>query len=147
MTQTRKLLPPITLNTRDADRLDRLAIAAADKFPRNADFLAQEIARASVVDAAEMRPGVVGMGSEVEYRDDTTGQVRTVTLAYPDQADLEAGRISVLSPVGTALIGLSVGQSITWQAPAGGWRSLTILRADGVAANPPAEAVANPANP
>jgi regulator of nucleoside diphosphate kinase len=147
MTHTQEALPPITLSTRDADRLDRLATAAAGKFPRTADFLAREITRASVVDAAETRPGVVGMGSKVEYRDDTTGQVRTVALAYPDQADLEAGRMSVFSPVGAALIGLSVGQSIKWQTPAGGLRSLTILQADGVAVRLRAEAVANPANP
>jgi regulator of nucleoside diphosphate kinase len=78
------------------------------------------------------------MGSEVEFRDDTTGKVRRVTLAYPDAADIDAGRISVLTPIGAALIGLSVGQSIEWQTPAGGWRSLTVL---GVAA------VANPASP
>jgi regulator of nucleoside diphosphate kinase len=51
-----------------------------------------------------------------------------VTLVYPHEADLDAGRISVLTPVGAALIGLSVGQSIEWQSPTGGWRSLTVLR-------------------
>jgi regulator of nucleoside diphosphate kinase len=138
MNHLQDALPPITLNAADFDRLQRLAHAAADRFPRTADFLAREIARAKVVDGADTPPGVVTMGSEVEFRDDTTGKVRRVTLAYPDAADIDAGRISVLTPIGAALIGLSVGQSIEWQTPAGGWRSLTVL---GVAA------VANPASP
>lgn len=131
MTAMREILPPITLRADDVERLDRLAAAAASTFPRTADFLAREIARANVVACAGPLPGVVGMGSRLDYRDDTTTQVRTVTLVYPNEADLTAGRLSVLSPVGAALIGLSVGQSIEWQTPAGGWRSLTVLRVDG----------------
>jgi len=68
------------------------------------------------------------MGSVVEYRDDVTDRVRTVTLVYPDQADMAEGKVSVLSPVGAALVGLSVNQSIEFQTPADGWRSLTVLR-------------------
>ena len=75
-----------------------------------------------------MLPGVVTMGAQVDFWDDTTGQERRVTLVYPDEADLAAGRLSVLSPVGAALIGLSVGQSIEWETPSRGWRSLTVLR-------------------
>lgn len=128
MTYARAGLPPITLTTSDFDRLDRLAAAAAATFPRTADFLSREIARANVVPSAHALPGLVTMGAAVEFRDDITGQVRTVTLVYPDQADVAKGKISVLTPIGAALIGLSVGQSIEWQAPAGDWRSLTVLR-------------------
>jgi regulator of nucleoside diphosphate kinase len=67
------------------------------------------------------------MGSLVSFRDDTTGQVREVILTYPDRADIAAGRVSVLTPIGAALIGLSNGQTINWQAPAGDWRPLTVL--------------------
>lgn len=70
------------------------------------------------------------MGSTVTFRDDTTAQDRTVMLVYPDEADVAQGRISILTPVGAALIGLSVGQSIEWQTPGGGWRSLTVLRVE-----------------
>ena len=126
-TYTRAELPPITLTNSDFDRLDRLAAAAAATFPRTADFLSREIARANVVPSAHALPGLVTMGATVEFRDDITGQVRTVTLVYPDQADVANGRISVLTPIGAALIGLSTGQSIEWQAPAGDWRSLTVL--------------------
>ena len=61
---------------------------------------------------------LVTMGSSVEFRDDVTGQVRCVVLVYPDKADVSAGRTSVLTPVGAALIGLSKNQSIDWETPA-----------------------------
>jgi regulator of nucleoside diphosphate kinase len=67
------------------------------------------------------------MGSIVRFRDDTTAQTREVTLVYPDRADIAAGRVSVLTPIGAALIGLSEGQTINWQTPAGDWRPLTVL--------------------
>jgi len=123
----RKELPPIVVSGIDLDRLERL-VSAAGPQSRTADFLAREIARATIVPSGFLLRGVVTMGSEVEFRDDATGRSRTVNLVYPDQADLEGGRLSVLSPVGAALIGLSVGQSIEWQTPTGGWRSLTVLR-------------------
>ncbi len=140
-TMLHKELPPIIVSGIDFDRLNRLAEAAVDKFPRTADFLAREIARATIAPSGSVLRGVVTMGSQVEFRDDTTGQSRTVCLVYPDEADLAAGKLSVLSPVGAALIGLSVGQSIEWQTPTGGWRSLTVLHAGS------AGIVANPGNP
>ena len=70
---------------------------------------------------------LVTMGSSVEFRDDVTGQVRRVVLVYPDKADVTAGRISVLTPVGAALIGMSKNQSIDWETPARERRSLTVL--------------------
>ncbi|MBN8964279.1 MAG: nucleoside diphosphate kinase regulator [Rhizobiales bacterium] len=122
-----KALPPIALNASDFAQLQRLANAAAEQFPRTADFLAREVERARVVDAAETPENLVAMGSEVEFRDDDTGKVRRVTLVYPHQADIDSNRISVLSPIGAALVGLSVGQAIEFQGPAGGARSLTVL--------------------
>jgi regulator of nucleoside diphosphate kinase len=126
-------LPTISLTEHDFVRLDRLAAAAARTFPRTADFLAREIARANIIDSNAHAPGLVRMGSTVEYRDDVTGQERTVTLVYPEEADLAVGKVSVITPVGVALIGLSVGQSIEWRTP-GGVRSLTVLKVDGVGA-------------
>jgi regulator of nucleoside diphosphate kinase len=72
------------------------------------------------------------MGSRVTFRDDVTGQVRTVKLVYPGEADVAQGTISVLTPIGAALIGLSVSQSIEWDTVSGGRRSLTVLAADAV---------------
>lgn len=124
----RKELPPITLTRSDCDRLDRLASAATSS--PTSDFLAREVARATVVPSDTAPRDVVAMASKVTFRDDTTGQDRTIALVYPDEADVAQGRISILTPVGAALIGLSVGQSIEWQTPDGGWRSLTVLRVE-----------------
>lgn len=118
-------LPPIRLTESDRARLQRLSQASMERFPETADYLAREIERARVV--APDHVGFVRMGSWVEFRDDRTGQVRRVVLVYPDQADVSAGRISVMTPIGAALIGLSDGQSIEWRTPAGEARSLTVV--------------------
>lgn len=123
-------LPPIALTRADYEQLARIADAAAAKFPRTSDFLAREVERAQLIDEIEMRPGLVKMGSRVSFRDDVSGQERMVTLVYPPEADVTEGKISVLTPVGAALIGLSVSQSIEWQTPSGGWRSLTVLKVE-----------------
>lgn len=120
-------LPPIIVMENEASRLSALARSSAVLFPRVAHFLAREIERASVAtDNSDMR-GVVRMGSQVRYCDDKTGEVRDVVLVYPHEADITLKRVSVLTPVGAALIGLSVGQAIEFQTPGHTKRSLTIL--------------------
>ena len=123
-------LPPIAIPRRDMEKLARIADAATGLLEQTGDFLAREIDRARVIEDFERLPGLVAMGSRVTFRDDVTGQVRTVTLVYPDEADLAQGRISVLTPVGAALIGLSVSQSIEWLTVSGGRRSLSVLAAE-----------------
>ena len=123
-------LPPIAITRGDVDRLTRLADNATGQFAQAGDFLAREIDRAQIIDERERRSGLVTMGSRVAFRDDVTGQVRTVTLVYPGEADLAQGKISVLTPVGAALIGLSVSQSIEWQTTDGEARLLTVLAVD-----------------
>ncbi|MBR0843420.1 nucleoside diphosphate kinase regulator [Bradyrhizobium liaoningense] len=121
------VLPPITVIEEEARRLNALASASAMLFPRVAHFLAQEMERASVVADDSVLRGVVRMGSQVRYCDDKTGEVREVVLVYPHEADITIKRISVLTPVGAALIGLSVGQAIEFQTPGHSKRSLTVL--------------------
>jgi regulator of nucleoside diphosphate kinase len=116
-------LPPITITTEDMRYLSVLALS--DTPP--AEFLAREINRANIVPVHQALPGLVRIGSLVKYRDDTTGHVREVTLVYPRDADGERSRVSVLTSVGAALIGLSVGQIIEFKAPNGGRHSLTIV--------------------
>jgi regulator of nucleoside diphosphate kinase len=125
-------LPPIAMIRADAEKLSRIADSSAGAFAQTADFLAREIDRAQVIEDFERRPGLVTMGARVTFQDDVTGHVRTVKLVYPGEADVSQGSISVLTPIGAALIGLSVSQSIEWDTPSGGRRSLTVLAADAV---------------
>lgn len=116
-------LPPIFVTTTDFDRLRVLSQASSDA----AEFLAREIDRARLIEPEAVTKGLVTMNSRVRYRDDVTGQERAVKLVYPNEADISAGRLSVLTPVGAALIGMTAGQSIEWESPSGGVRSLTVL--------------------
>ena len=100
-------------------------------MPDLADELAEEIRRARVLAKGEHPQHVVCMNSEVEFRDDTTSKVQTVTLVYPEEADISQRKISVLTPVGTALIGLGDSDSITWVTPNGELRQLTVLSVQG----------------
>ena len=119
--------PRITLSADDYERLSMLAHVARNRMPDLADELAEEIGRAHVLAKGRHPKHVVCMNSEVEFRDDTTGKARRVALVYPEDADIAQGKVSVLTPVGTALIGLQAGQSITWETPSGEVRQLTVL--------------------
>ena len=121
------MLPPITVMEDEARRLNALAGSSAMLFPRVAHFLAQEMERASVVADNSDLGGVVRMGSQVRYCDDKTGEVRDVVLVYPHEADITLKRVSVLTPVGAALIGLSVGQAIEFRTPGDNKRCVTVL--------------------
>jgi regulator of nucleoside diphosphate kinase len=122
--------PRILISRVDQDRLSKLAHAVADRLPEVSEDLLVELDRADLVDAEELPPGVVRMGSTVEYRSDDS-QDRRVTLVYPGEADITLGRISILTPIGTALIGLSVGQSIDWTARDERRHRLVVVTVDG----------------
>lgn len=102
-----------------------LAMAAAGTSAA-ADSLLDEMERARVVPDAKLNPDIVRMGSRVQYRTDED-DLRDVTLVYPIDADISDGKVSVLTPVGAALIGLRTGQSITWEARDGRKNVLTVL--------------------
>ena len=108
--------PSLYLTQDDLERLSQLLDAHGGRFPR----LEGELARAAVVPRAEIPRDVVTMNSRVVFENETTGERREITLVYPHEADIDAGKISVLVPVGTALLGLRVGQSIDWELPSGG---------------------------
>lgn len=88
--------------------------------------LQRELERAIVVSAEALPADVVRMRSRVRYVDETTGERRAVTIVYPPEADAAQGRISVLAPVGAALLGLSTGQAIEWTFPDGSCRRLRV---------------------
>lgn len=120
------LKPRIVLTEEDHRKLIGLAHAGTDA----AEDLLYEIERARVVPAPKLSSSVVRMGSTVTYRADS-GLERTVTLVYPADADIAEGKISVLTPIGTALIGLDVGQSITWEDRTGHKHVLTVVSVAG----------------
>jgi regulator of nucleoside diphosphate kinase len=131
--------PSIIVSDTDQSRLTTLATHALERFPQAAQELLSEMERAAVVRAGAVPPNVVQMGSGVVFRSDN-GETRRVTLVFPGQADITAGRISILTPIGAALIGLSEGQSIAWKTRDGRLRQLTILAVEGVAADAMAQA-------
>lgn len=89
--------------------------------------LREELDRAVVLDPAALPAGVVTLESTVEFEDLTTSEVEAYTLTYPDRANIELKRLSILAPIGTALLGCRVGDVISWSTP-GGVRQLKIRR-------------------
>lgn len=118
--------PALIISDVDRERLSRLALAAMDRTPEIADELLSEMERATVVDEDSIPTNVVRMGSTVEFKSND-GRHRRLTLVFPAEADIAAGKISVLTPVGAALIGLTEGQSIMWTTRDGRDQELTIL--------------------
>jgi regulator of nucleoside diphosphate kinase len=119
--------PPLVIDAAYSTRLEDLAMRAMQRMPAVARQLLEEIQRADVRPTAELPPHVVTIGSEVVYKDDAE-TVHTVRLVFPENANIAEQRVSVLTPIGAALIGLSVGQTISWEAPDGKVRDLTLLR-------------------
>lgn len=117
--------PPITITRLDLQRLERLLDSQEADGPDSA-ALEQELARAQVVGHDEVPPGVVTMNSRVHCREESSGKDYHLTLVYPQDAGTD-GRVSVLAPVGSALLGLSVGQHIDWPGPGGKLIKLTLL--------------------
>jgi regulator of nucleoside diphosphate kinase len=125
--------PAIIMSVLDQERLTGLATAALDRVPEVAEELLAEMARATVVEDEKLPAAVVSMGSTVGFSSDG-GAERRVTLVYPGEAGIAEGRISILTPVGAALIGLSEGQTIVSSRRDGREQNLTVLsvaRADG----------------
>ncbi|WP_342640576.1 nucleoside diphosphate kinase regulator [Rhodoligotrophos ferricapiens] len=121
--------PKIIISTSDYDRLTRLASSAAGTMAEIAEELLSELDRAKVVADRAVPADVVRMGSTVSYRADN-GQERKVKLVNPGEADIAEGKISIMTPIGTALIGLKVGQSIDWVGRDGHSHQLTVLAVD-----------------
>jgi len=118
----------IFVTEQDLERFTR--VLDARKSGRETDACAaleEELGRAHVVESEAIPPDVVTMNSRVRFQDVDSLDEMEVTLVYPQEADVNAGKISVLAPVGSALLGLSCGQSIEWPVPAGRTRRLRIV--------------------
>jgi regulator of nucleoside diphosphate kinase len=118
--------PPILLSSLDLKRLEALLDKMSPAEAERHEALASELARAEVVEPTAMPANVVTMNSRVTFEDEATGDATTVTLVYPSAAGA-AGTVSILAPVGSALLGLAKGQHIDWPTPDGHERRLRVL--------------------
>jgi regulator of nucleoside diphosphate kinase len=124
-----RTVPKIIVSDADYERLTDLATASMQRLPDVARELLSEMDRAKVVDAGAVPPDVVRMGSTVTFKSDD-GHVRRMTLVYPADESLDEQRLSVMTPIGAALIGLHVGQSISWTARDGRRHELTVQKVE-----------------
>lgn len=120
--------PRIYVTTHDYERLSALAESyRARRRGVLVDFLIEELERAELVPAAEIGRKVVTMNSRVRIMDPDTGESRTVTLVYPGEEDSLRGRVSVFTPLGTALLGLPEGARMEWRTLDGRKKSVSVL--------------------
>ncbi|MCC5451086.1 nucleoside diphosphate kinase regulator [Rheinheimera sp. UJ51] len=116
--------PDIMLSTTDYDRLDAL-LRAQKTTSMATETLRQEIERSTLVAPEQLPPHVVSMNSTVRFRF-AEGKTSTLTLVYPKDLDQSGQQISMLAPVGSALLGLSIGDVINWPLPGGNMSTITI---------------------
>ncbi|ADO49424.1 nucleoside diphosphate kinase regulator [[Enterobacter] lignolyticus] len=119
--------PAIIINEFDAERIDRLLEQPAWASSPVADALNDELDRAQMCAPESMPHDVVSMNSKVRFRDLTTGEERVRTLVFPTQMTDSSTQLSVLAPVGAALLGLRVGSTIHWELPNGTATHLEVL--------------------
>lgn len=119
--------PQIVVSSQDMDRLEHLLESLPENaFPGKAALQA-ELDRAEVVDPRKIPPTVVTMNSTLRFGIASSGEEFCMSLVYPKDITGAADRISILAPVGSALLGLSVGDEIEWPRPGGGTLKVRIL--------------------
>jgi len=119
--------PEITVSTSDLERLEGLLSKPPTRNRSDLDGLRAELDRASILDADGMPADVIMMNSRARFREETSGREYELTLAWPHEANAADGKVSIFSPAGSALLGLSVGQHIDWQTPEGHAIQLRVL--------------------
>lgn len=119
-----QMQPKLILTDKDYERISSLLI---QKDSEEVDRLWEELSRAQIISQNEIPKDVVTMNSMVRIRDVPTGEEKEIILVYPNQADINLGKISILAPIGMALIGLRAGQSITWVVPNGSTRQVEVV--------------------
>ena len=118
--------PPITITRLDFERLEKHLDSDAVRTLPGSNMLYEELMRANIVEPEDIAPDIVTMNSKVGFMDEQSRMAHQLTLVYPDQAGAP-GTVSIFAPVGSALLGLSVGQSITWRIPAGRQLQLRVV--------------------
>ena len=112
----------IFITSFDLERLEELiavAIEFRDHSRKDLDALEEELSQAEVVEPQKMPPDVVTMNSKAVLRDLDTSKEMVYRLVFPKDADIDSGAISVLAPVGTAILGYREGDVIEWPVPSG----------------------------
>jgi regulator of nucleoside diphosphate kinase len=112
----------IIISAADHEELSCLVAAAgrlSNRGRAEVDALQQELARAEIVSSRDVPPDVITMNSRAELLDMRTGERMEFTLVYPAQADIDEGKISVLAPLGAAMLGYRVGNEFEWSVPYG----------------------------
>lgn len=117
--------PGIVLSSLDVDRLESLLGTLPKEERARHAGLQEELDRATVVDPKDVPPDVVSMNSSVRFAVES-GEEFNLTLVYPRDSDGSADKVSILAPVGSALLGLSVGETIEWPRPDGGRMTVQI---------------------
>ena len=131
--------PEIILTRRDFGRLDALlGDVVLERLGKVGAFLLDELARAKVVADSEMPPHIVTMNTTVRFRDNEASREIVATLMYPKDAVGHDSAVSVLTPVGAALLGLSEGDSIAYETIDGRIKTLTVLEVLGSRQDGPA---------
>jgi regulator of nucleoside diphosphate kinase len=121
--------PNIFVTTVDAARLSRvLEVFGDSSYAPLTGFLQSELRRAVFVEPRVLPQTIVTMNSRVRFRLDGSGEPREATLACPGREDGLLGRISVLTPVGSALLGMREGETNTWNGLDGRRRTVTVLK-------------------
>lgn len=113
----------LVVSSQDFDRVQQAMTSSAGFSVARLD---SELARAQIIEPKEVPRNLVTMNSQVTYENLHSGKKHTVCLVYPRDANIRENRISVLAPLGSALLGLSEGQEIEWLMP-GGTRRLRVL--------------------
>ncbi|HEV2555835.1 MAG TPA: nucleoside diphosphate kinase regulator [Bosea sp. (in: a-proteobacteria)] len=129
MTQATKRAarPAIVLTAEDHLLLSRAVEGAGERLADLAAELGRELDRARILPQGRHSAEHVRIGSGVTFRDEVSGKESTITLVRPEEADVDAGRISVMTPVGVALIGMAAGKSIDWVTRTAERRRLTVM--------------------
>ena len=118
--------PPIIVSSLDSARLTALLESPAYSNLPGIDALHSELDRAAVVEPDKVPPGVVTMNSTVRFAMLPSGTERRLKLVYPGKSDASEDSISILAPVGSALLGLAEGDDIHWPNPNGGTLHLVV---------------------
>jgi regulator of nucleoside diphosphate kinase len=118
----------IVITAEDYQQLDSLLASKVVRLINGSDSLDElqtKLDRAQIVPQDDVPSDVVTMNSTVALRDLSTNEVKTYTLVYPDRADIANYKLSVLAPIGTAILGYRVGDEFRWRVPQG-WRNLKV---------------------